>query len=299
LPEDADLGGTEQAIIHLSAALAARGHRIVTGPADVTVAINDATLLPAGGGLPIVWFHNEVEFWRELKKRRLPDLWRHRPAAAFIGTEQARLASRLLPFRARGILPYGVPASVLNAVPADAPPPPHAVFTSQAYRGLAEIIKLWHSLIAPRNAQARLTAYIAATDIPHYRTLAAGTPSIRLQPRAPNHAMPGILRGARLLFAPGHRAETFCLAAAEAVTMGVPVLTLGIGSLKERVDHGHTGFICNTLPEMAARAGRLLTDDVLWQSMHAHGLATRKNSDWDRAASRWESFVDTAARRPA
>ncbi len=303
-------------MIHLASALAARGHRVrVAGAvaarafqgvewlepgarpdADVTVAINSASLLPERAGLPVVWFHNEVEFWRELRKRRLPALLRHRPAAVFIGAEQARLASWMLPFRARRVIPYGLPPRVLAAPAADRVPAPQTIFTSQAYRGLREVIGMWRAHVAPRCPGARLAAYIGAGDVAAFAALAAGEPSISIHPRVGNDAVLELLRGTRVLLAPGHQSETFCLAAAEAIAMGVPVVTLGIGSLKERVVDGRTGFVARGWREMAERTVALLTDEALWARQHAEGLATRVGNDWDRVAATWEHFVDEQIR---
>jgi len=292
LPADPDLGGIEQCVTHLGAALAARGHTISDDQdaADIVVAINDARLL-RDGAVPILWFHNEVSAWREARRHRLPALFRHRPLAVFCGTEQARHASRLLPLRGRKILPHGLPGPIIEAPPAATPPPPHAVFCSQAYRGLAGVIALWRRHIAPALPAARLSAVIAGADMAQYRALARGEPSIAILPRIANAAMPGLLTGARLVLAPGHRAETFCLAAAEAVAMGVPVVTYGTGALKERVRHDRTGFICHGQADMARRSLALLTDDALWSRMQANGLATRNNAGWDHIAHAWENLV--------
>ncbi len=97
-----------------------------------------------------------------------------------------------------------------------------------------------------------------------------------------------VLRGARLLLAPGHVSETFCLAAAEAVAMGVPVVTLGIGSLKERVSDGETGFVCRDWREMAVRTGDVLERPDLWRRLHLAGLASRSGRSWDEVAAVWE-----------
>ncbi len=286
-------------MLQLGAALAARGHRIAqqgAATADIDVAINDARLLSAGSGRSAVWFHNEVGVWREARRGRLVALARHRPVAVFCGRGQAAGAGFLLPFRARAVLPHGLPQAILASAPAAAPPPPRALFVSQAYRGLAEVIELWRALVAPACPKARLCAYIAPADLPHFQALAAPTPSIEILPRIGNDGMPALLRGARLLLAPGHRSETFCLAAAEAIAMGVPVVTRGTGALKERVRDGYTGFICRGTAEMARRTLGLLTDDALWSRMQAEGLATRHDAGWDRIAERWEELlVDTDA----
>ena len=257
-------------------------------PADMCVAVNDATLLAGHGGRPVVWFHNEVGAWREVRKGRLAALLHCRPTAVFIGTGQARAASRLLPFRRRLVIPYGLPPAVLAAAPGAGVPGPCAVFTSQAYRGLREVIAMWRAGVSPQVPGARLVAYVGDGDVPAYAALAAGDASIQIRSRVGNAAMLDVLRNARVLLAPGHVSETFCLAAAEAVAMGVPVVTLGIGSLKERVSDGVTGFVCSDWRNMAARTREVLTDDALWARFHAGGLATRSGMDWDSVARTWE-----------
>ena len=47
----------------------------------------------------------------------------------------------------------------------------------------------------------------------------------------------------KVLLVPGHKAELYCIAAEEARELCIPIVTLGIGSLSERVEHGITGFV--------------------------------------------------------
>ncbi len=257
--------------------------------ADIAVAVNDARLLPKGGARPIIWFHNEVTLGREMRRGRLGALHRLRPEAVFCGARQAGRASRLLPLSRRIILPHGLPAAILSAEPAACAPLPLVLFTSQAYRGLADIIDLWRMQIAREHPTARLDAYIATDDLSRSRALADGVPSIGIHPRIANADMPRLLRSARVLVAPGHISETFCLAAAEAVAMGVPVVTYGRGALAERVVHGKTGFICRDERDMASRILALLGDDALWLRMQAEGLARRAGAGWDQVAGLWEA----------
>ena len=301
------LGGTEQAVIHLTGALAAVGEIVTVAGAsaaprlwngvtwqpappayaDITVAINDARLLPRGARECAIWFHNEVEFGKELRRGRLPAIIRARPTAVFIGIEQARIASALLPFRQRVVIPYGLSDRILRASVATAPPPPLALFTSQAYRGLKEVLAMWQVDVAPSIPDAKLHAFIAADDLVECRALATGG-GVTISPRIGNDAVLAQLQQTRVLVAPGHVSETFCLAAAEAIAMGVPVVTLGIGSLKERVRDGIDGFICKTYAEMAEKTRALLTDDALWSRMQAAGIATRKAQDWQSVAKTWQ-----------
>lgn len=304
-PFAAGLGGTEQAVIRLTSALATLGEdvtvaggaaaprafggvRWVAAPAlaDVTVAINDAKLLPETCRKPIVWFHNEVQMARELRRGRLPAMLRARPIGVFVGAEQARRASPLLPLRGREIIPLGLSEAALRGTARQSPPAPRALFTSQAYRGLRELLELWRAKIAPVLPAAQFEAYINASDIPEYAAIALH-PSAQILPRIANAAVMDRLRETRLLLAPGHASETFCLAAAEAIALGVPVVTLGRGALKERVRNGVDGFICTDWQDLAARTRTLLTDDLLWMRMHRAGLSTPQGRTWYDVARMW------------
>jgi glycosyltransferase involved in cell wall biosynthesis len=178
----------------------------------------------------------------------------------------------------------------LNAPTASAPPPPVALFTSQAYRGLREVLSFWQGLVLPAVPGAVLHAFIAEADVAAYRALATDA-GVTIAPRIGNDAVLAQLAQTRVLLAPGHRSETFCLAAAEAIAKGVPVLTLGIGSLKERVRNGVDGYVCANYAEMAARTRDLLTDDALWLRMQAAGIETRAGRDWKSVALSWQALA--------
>ena len=95
-------------------------------------------------------------------------------------------------------------------------------------------------------------------------------------------------RDARVMLYHGHTDESFCNAAAEAVAMGAPVVTAGIGCLGERIRHGETGLLAPTDEEFADAAVGVLSDDALWSRLHEGALATRGDYTWDKAAARWE-----------
>ena len=89
---------------------------------------------------------------------------------------------------------------------------------------------------------------------------------------------------------PGHRDETYCLAAAEATAAGVPIVTLGTGSLSERVRDGETGFIARNRDEFIARTAALLSDDALWSVMHRNCLSESSLKTWDARVEEWEKL---------
>ncbi|MGB8020971.1 MAG: glycosyltransferase family 4 protein [Candidatus Nanopelagicales bacterium] len=69
-----------------------------------------------------------------------------------------------------------------------------------------------------------------------------------------------LLGSARALLNPIHWPEPFGLVMIEALACGTPVITLRAGAAAEIVNHGSTGFVCDTLPEIVSAIGRI--DDL-------------------------------------
>ena len=60
---------------------------------------------------------------------------------------------------------------------------------------------------------------------------------------------------------PGHIGEVFCLAAIEAQELCIPIVTMGYGSLAERVEHAKTGYIAKNKNEFIKYSVELLEND--------------------------------------
>lgn len=66
-----------------------------------------------------------------------------------------------------------------------------------------------------------------------------------------------LLRGAAALLMAVEWEEPFGIVMAEALACGTPVVGLGRGAVPEVVEHGRTGFVCDSKDEMVAAIGRL------------------------------------------
>lgn len=79
---------------------------------------------------------------------------------------------------------------------------------------------------------------------------------------------------------PGHKAELFCLAAEEARELCLPIVTLGIGSLSERVEHEQTGFIAQNEDEFAFYTLELFNNNNLWNNIRDNLFRLRGSKNW-------------------
>lgn len=306
------LGGTETVVVQLAEALAARGHdlTVLTGQAapldlngvswrpvragetveaDLAIAISDATNLNhAKAPKRVVWIHNTRAFDRFWRKCGPLATFRYWPAAVVLGGYHESKVSRLIPYSRRVVIPHAIAEPFTTAAPADLVPPPRAIHFSQPYRDAQNLVRIWIEAIHPAAPEAEFHIFGGDWRPEGYSDARLAESGIVPRERLSKDALVAEMRRARAMLYRGHKDETFCLAAAESIAMGLPVVTAGIGSLRERVRHEETGLIGETDSEFAAAAVRLLTDNALWTRLHDEGLATRGDIGWDAVAGMWE-----------
>lgn len=315
------LGGVETTVVSLAEALAQRGHAVTvcttaTAPvthkhvswqpmealvrvaAEVVITCNHASRLDdvhaSKHARKIVWLHNPLSLEKAIRKYQFGALLRHRPDVVCVGDALRKRASMLLPFRDRHTIGHGVSAPFLTT-----PSPPlaarknHVVWVSQPQRGLRETLALWKSHVWPAVPDAEFHLFGRSLQDCGMTADALTACNIVLHPRATKQQLAEVYAGAKLLFYPGARDETFCLAAAEAQCMGVPVVTRGMGSLAERVTHNTNGLIAKTDDAFAQAAIAVLTDASLWNRLSAGALKQRDALPWQRVAQQWENLINS------
>lgn len=313
------LGGIETATVELSRHLVALGHTVTVAnqvtepveaggvswrprhtvhdlPAEVVIVNNDPRLFDEvptalrGGARRVVWLHNRLRIEKSVRKGHMRGFLQYRPEVVLLGTVHAGDTSRLYPFRRRTCIPLGVSGEFISGPAVTEPPPPRAIFTSQAYRGLKEMIALWRDRIRPAVPGAEFHVFTGKPELDESEAELAAA-GIHLRGRVPKPVLSEELRRSRVMLYPGHRDETFCLAAAEALCLGVPVATRGIGSLKERVRDGIDGVVEPDLGRLGDAVIAILTDDARWRRLNAEALKRRQDSGWDAVARRWDSDI--------
>jgi glycosyltransferase involved in cell wall biosynthesis len=310
----ASLGGIESSIVQLAEALAKRGHDVAVfndvpearrefgvmwrpiaearkhARGEIGIAVASPTAFRGVSfRSPIYWLHNPVKSSRVIRRGEVWPLLRTRPRIVVLGEYHLSRVPKWLPSKGAAIIHHGIQDTFFRPEPAPAPPPPRAIFTSQPYRGLDWLLDLWGDIkrqapaatfdvFAPKSHQAAANAAKDALD------------GVCFRGSIERVALADELRTARVQLIPGHPDETYCLAAAEAIASGAPVVTLGIGSLAERVADGRTGFIAGNRDEFIAKTLALLSSDDLWNAMHRACLAESSLIPWDQRAVEWETL---------
>ena len=92
---------------------------------------------------------------------------------------------------------------------------------------------------------------------------------------------------------PGHKGEVFCLAAEEARELCIPIVTLGYGSLYERVIHNKTGFICdgNDLNSIYDSVIEYFENDKFIKFGHSAKIFS-ENFHWDKVVKNYLKLIN-------
>jgi hypothetical protein len=327
MAETSPLGGAEAAFVGLAEALARRGHAVsVWNKCAAPVTHRGVAWRPLGEGAPdsadlyianrgdkllslvrqarrtVFWIHNPAKYL--LKWRYLRQLWWRRPIIVFSGAYHATTLPGWVPRGGTAIIPYGIGEIFRTTPPGEVPPPPRALFTSSPLRSLDWILDIWCARIVPAVPDAELHVFSGPRTYGGHgarkasqmqpvldRARALAEQGVRLRDPVAKPELAAEMRGMRLYLYRGDADETFCASAGEAQAMGLPGVVQDIGSLKERIEDGITGFVARGDEDFAAAAIRLLTDDALWRQQHEAALARQRRYGWDEAAAAFEGLI--------
>ena len=151
-----------------------------------------------------------------------------------------------------------------------------AIFTSRRDRNLDLLIKLWIKDIFPKNKSIKLYSTPSELIENDYNIFARNFED--------KTTMVEDLLKSKVLLVPGHKGELYCIAAEEARELCIPIITLGIGSLSERVEHGITGFVAKNYDEFAYYTLEIFKDINLWKSLRNNLIKLRGSKKWDIVA---------------
>lgn len=247
----------------------------------------------------ILWIHNEAKYL--LYWNRLKYLLKYRPIVVFSGKYHKSTLPFFIPTGGRKIIPYGISDKVLNMIPCAAEERNKRVyFTSNPLRSLRWLVDLWVKEIHPQVPEAELHIFsgwktygawgIAVKNRMQIEIEYASqfsSNNILIRDVIPKHELFEEMKKGRAMFYKGDRAETFCLAVAEAQALGLPAVVCDLGSMKERVEDGVTGVVAKNDKEFIDASLNMLSDDNLFNSMSYASMKKYSNMNWNMATHKF------------
>lgn len=224
--------------------------------------------------------HSIQSLEKFIRKKQLFTYHKYKPKVALLGDYHLKNRNFFTRIYGHFILPYGVDDIFLkrklkNELQIDRN---LAIFTSRRDRNLDLLINIWIKKIYPNLKTAKLLT----TPPENYKSI--DSYNIFIRSTKDRSLMIDDLCKSRVSLIPGHSAELFCLAAEEARELCVPIITLGIGSLSERVIHNETGFIANNHEEFANYTYEIFKNDHLWNRLRSNLIKLRGLKNWTYSA---------------
>ena len=212
-----------------------------------------------------------------LRKNQLFSYLKNKPKVLLLGNYHKAKRSRLLSLFGSEIINLSVDDSFIKTVllPTEKIDSNLAIFSSRPERNSQLLLNIWRDRIFPNFKSGKLLI----TE--NHKSLQDS--NIMMRNLGNQNDLINDLLKSRMFLIPGHKAELFCLAAEEAKELCLPIITLGIGSLKERVVHGETGFIANNENDFADYVLELFKNDDLWTKLRNNLISKRGQNNWTKA----------------
>lgn len=245
---------------------------------DVAISNNDTRLLnKIHSKKKFVISHSIYSIEKFIRKGQLISYLKNKPKFLLLGNYHQKKMTKLVSLFGTDIIDYGVDKIFLEANINNKASNNNAIFISRQDRNLLKLIDIWKNKIFTRNKNLKL--YITPLNDSKLASY-----NILNRKFVNQFDLIKDLLKSKMLLMPGHEAELYCLAAAEATELCVPIITMGIGSLRERVIHGVNGLIANNNDEFANYTLDLFSNDSLYNELKNNMLKIRGNKTWNKAA---------------
>ena len=295
------LRGAETVLINLSTALSNIGHKvtiinncpkpsIINGIKwlninsnfknenfDLVISNGDCNLFRYTNSKNNILFSHSLQTMEKfIRKKQLISYIKYKPKICFLSNYHKKNRSKLLYFFGEINLRWSVDKIFLDTKISENIDNNLAIFTSRPDRNLKILIDIWTKFIIPKNNKVKLLV----TD----NNYEYSDKSIIKRKLGDQRDLIKDLQLARMILIPGHKAELYCLAAEEARELCIPIVTMGIGCLSERVEHEKTGFIANNQKDFAYYTNNLFNDENLWKKIRNNLIKKKNSTTWELVA---------------
>ena len=232
-------------------------------PPDFLIAMSDANLLSyIKCDKKFLWSHSVQPVEKFLRKNQLFPFIKNKPVMLLEGNYHYETRSYLTSFYGKKIIKLAADYDFINeSIDKNFIPEKKAIFTTRPDRNLNFLLSSWEKIFKNSpTSELHINPPYSLSD----KEIKMG---IKLRAKVDKNKLINELKNSRLMINPGHKGEVFCLAAIEAKELCLPIVTMGYGSLKERVEHGITGYIANNQNEFINYSIDILNNDETYKKL--------------------------------
>jgi len=255
---------------------------------DLAIVISDANEFYRVSSIKKAVFSNSNQpIEKFIRKKQLLPFLKFKPILITLCEYQYKKRSFFTSFYGKKTIPITVDPKFLNIdIDTNHLPERKVVYNIRSNRNLDRLIKIWCEKIFPINNEFKLFITPNIIDYKDYHF----NNNIFLRNIGSRSQMINELNNYRALTYLGHKSDIFTLTAEEAIKLCLPVVTFGIGSLKERVTHNETGFIASNDQEFADFTIKLLNDDIFYLDFKKKMHEKRHENNWEFIANEWIKY---------
>ena len=244
---------------------------------DISITNNDMNLFNKVKSKKYIAFSHSIQSIEKfIRKRQLLNYMKFRPKIVLLSEYHSKNRGILLKLFGTINLEWAIDEIFINTPINDGLIENRAIFTSRNDRNLDLLINIWKNHIYSRNKKTKLFVTPSSLINNEFNIYERNFSSRDL-------LIKDLLKS-RVFLIPGHKGELFCLAAEEARELCIPIVTLGLGSLSERVIHGKTGFIAKDHYQFAKYTLDIIEDHNTWKELRNNLIKMRGLKKWNRVA---------------
>ena len=245
---------------------------------DLAISNNDIRLFDKiTANKKIVISHSIQSLEKFVRKGQFISYLKHKPKVILLSKYHKNNRSKLITMYGYIRLNWAVDDIFINTKINNNFNQNRAIFSSAEDRNLLLLLEIWTNLIYPKFNKGEIWVPSSKINIKHK--------SIHPRLRGDQKNLINDLLSSKILLIPGHKAELFCLAAEEGKELCLPIVTLGIGSLKERVEHNVTGFIAKNEKEFANFSLDLFKNNEIFNNIRNNLIKIRGNNNWTKVSN--------------
>ena len=247
---------------------------------DFLISMSDINLFPNYKCKKYLWSHSVQTIEKFIRKGQLIPFLKHKPKIILEGDYHYKNRSWMTSCFGKKILKISADDDFINTtIDVHNIPKNNVIFNTRPDRNLKVVLEAWKTIKKKVN---NATLYI---NPPYELTKEEIDLDIRIRHKGSKFDLIEDLKSSKLMLNPGHKGEVFCLVAEEARTMCLPIVTMGIGSLHERVIDNVTGYICSDLDQLISKSVSILKDDKLYLTLKSNLYEKRKTRTYKEVAN--------------
>ena len=301
--------GAENILINLSAGISELGHEVVVFNNcsneyksknyswlnikridynniyfDIAISNNDTRLLDKiNSTKKYVISHSLQNIEKFIRKKQFISYLKNKPTYLLLGKYHESKMSKLFSIYGTKTIDYGLDKVFLNKTLENNIENNLAMFTSRTDRNLDLLIDVWKSSIITKNNELKLYVTPVNNNLEKF--------GIFNRNFVDKNEFINQLVKSRVILLPGHKAELYCLAASEAQELCIPIVTMGIGSLSERVDHNTTGLIAKNKKQFSEYIIEIFSNNEMWLTFRNNLLSKRGQKTWFNATKNFLKII--------